>query len=368
MIEELHSVSLLAQAQDNSFCFHKRLSTLLKSTGLARLRAAVAYARWDGVGLIAPHIESFLKAGGNLQTIYGVANGVTTPDSLLYSLYLQQMYSSHTYAGAVEDKYANATFHPKFFEFRFVEKTTAIIGSANLTGAGMSRNAEMALEIEFAHGGQLEKNLEIAWTSIRACSHPVTLPLIRASEKKGELGSEHQVSETRISKKEKPRLRSNVRIIPKPLFSKVLGLKSSRKKSRILSQFDTLTARPNTLYLQILPYETGAQSSKGIGYQIQLPVATLAVFFGVGSQQSKQVTFRFREETITVSITHFENKTHRVRIRPLRDVSRPAIVKFDRIGSNEYQCSIVPPKDYTSVLAEKCTQQTRSGARLWGFE
>ena len=333
-----------------------------------RLRAAVAYARWDGIGLIAPHIESFLKAGGKLQTIYGVANGVTTPDSLLYSLYLQEIYSSHTYAGAVEDEYANATFHPKFFEFQFIEKTIAIIGSANLTGAGMSRNMEMAVEIEFEHGSQLEKHMEHAWVSMYTSSHPVTLSLIRAFKSKGGLGFEHRVNETHFNKKDKPRLRKNVRVNPKPLFARVLDLKNPRKKYRVLEKFDTLTTRPSKLYLQVLSYETGSQSSERIGYQVQLPVATLATFFGVGSQQKKHVAFHFPEETVTVSLTHFKNKTHRIRLKPLRDVIRPAIVKFRRIGIDEYQCSIIPPKDYTMILNNKCTQQTRLGARRWGFE
>ena len=368
MTKQTHSVSLLTQTQDSSFRFYRRLSTLLKRARLARLRAAVAYARWDGIGLIAPHIESFLKAGGKLQTIYGVGNGITTPDSLLYSLYLQKIYVSHTYAGAMEDEFANATFHPKFFEFRFVDKTIAIIGSANLTGAGMNRNSEMAMEVEIEHGGQLEKQLDHAWMSMRARSRQVTLSLIRTSKRKGELGFESQVSETLSNRAGKPRLRTSARIHPKPLFARILDLENPQKKSRILAGFDTLTARPNRLYLQILPYETGAQSSKGVGYQIQLPVATLATFFGVGSQQRRQVTFRFPEEIIVVSLTHFENNTHRVRLRPLRDVSRPAILKFRRIGSDEYKCSIVPRKDYTAILAEKCTQQTRLGARRWGFE
>ena len=69
-----------------------------------------------------------------------------------------------------------------------------------------------------------------------------------------------------------------------------------------------------------------------------------------------------------VHLTHFGNNTHRVRLRPLRDIKRPAIVVFRRSGANRYDCSVVPAKDYAKILAAKCTEQTRKGARLWGME
>ena len=83
------SVTLVEQTPAGSNRLYKRVVELLKTSGLERFRAAVAYARWDGIGLIAPQIEEFLESGGEFQSIYGVANGVTTPDSLLYGLYLQ---------------------------------------------------------------------------------------------------------------------------------------------------------------------------------------------------------------------------------------------------------------------------------------
>jgi len=359
---------MLAQRPKSRFRLFERLNTHLKSTNLERLRIAVAYARWDGIGLISPQIESFLDRGGEFQSIYGIGNGVTTPDGLLYSLYLQEMYSGHTYAGAVEDKYINATFHPKLFEFRFSDNTVAIIGSGNLTGAGMSRNTEIGAELTIKHGSPLEAQLEETWKALSLEGRKVTLSLIRRAKREQELGSEHHLAETRSKKKGKPRLKIGVKASPKPLFSKVLDLKQASKKGKILASLDALTNQPKTLYLQILKYETGAQSAEGIGYQIQLPVATLGAFFGLGVKEQKRVTLHFPEEVITVALTHFKNKTHRIRLRPLRNVRRPAIVVFRRMGSDEYQCAVVREREYSRVLIEKCTQQTRTGARKWGLE
>ena len=361
------SVSVVAQFPGTGPYIFERVNSLLRTPGIARFRAAVAYARWDGIGLIAEQLESFLKLGGELQTIYGIANGVTTPDSLLYNVYLQELYSTHTYAGVIEDEYANATFHPKFFEFKFADRTIAIIGSANLTGAGLSRNTEMGVEFAVGTGNALEHEMEAVWGSMRAASRIVTMPLIRTLADSGGHGSEHQENEKR-SKATKPRLRVNARTKPKPLFVKVLAHKQANRKSKVLAKFDPLTEKPTHLYLQILPFETGGRKSDSVGYQIQLPVATLGAFFGIGAQQEKRVTFRFPNEKFTVRLTHFKNNTHRVRLRPLREVPRPAVVKFRRLGLDEYECTVVQKERYAAVLAQKCTQQTMVGARRWGLE
>jgi len=361
-------VSLLSQSPGGALSLFDRINALLKTPGLKRFRATVAYARWSGIGLISPNIEAGLKVGMEFQAIYGVANGVTTPDSLLYSLYLQKLYSGHTYAGAVEDQYVNSTFHPKLFEFKFDDRIIAIIGSANLTGAGLSRNTEVNVEVECKSGNQFEKQIQAAWDAMRQNSKRITLPLIRELKESDDLGSEQRDNESRRNKSGKPQINTGVRASPKPLFAKVLDLDNPTMKAKILAGLDPLTTRPDVLHLQILASETGAQASGSNGYQIQLPVATLATFFGGGPAQKKLATFRFADENLSVHLTHFENNTHRVRLRPLRDIQRPAIVVFRRVGTDDYECSIVPGKDYKKVLAAKCTEQTRKGARRWGME
>lgn len=368
MSKEHSQVSVFVQLPGVPPYLFERINTLLQMPGLQRFRVAVAYARWDGLGLIAPGIEKLLKAGAELQTIYGIANGVTTPDSLLYSLYLQELYSTHTYAGTIEDTFLNSTFHLKFFEFTYSDKAIAVVGSANLTGGGLSRNTELDIEIQCKRGDKFENDLEAAWNSVRAASKATTLDLIRKLKVQSDLGSEHRDNETPSAKSGKPRLVTGAKASPKPLFAKVLDLALPTKKAKILANLDPITDRPDTLYLQILSGETGAPAAGGIGYQIQLPVATLATFFGVGPAQTKQASFRFGSEVITVHLTHFENNTHRVRLRPLRDVKRPAIVVFRRTATDEYACSIVPQRDYAKVLATRCTEQTRAGARRWGME
>jgi HKD family nuclease len=359
--------SLLTQTAEGADHFYERFNTLIQNPGLKRLRAAVAYARWDGLGLISKGLEEFLARGGEFQTIYGVANGVTTPDSLLYSLYLQELYRTHTYAGAIEDKYSNATFHPKFLEFKFDKEVIVIVGSANLTGGGLLRNTEVGIEAKAPNGDELQKKVDAIWKIMRAEAKKVTLSLVRELKRNIELGSEQDPGEGR-PKPGKPRLVKIAKRSPKPLFARVLGISEPARRSKIFSKLDALTVRPKALYLQVLSGETGGLAGGDTGYQIQLPVATLATFFGVGTNETRQVTFRFPGDEFTVGLTHFENHTHRVRLRPLKDVPRPVIVIFQRRGVDDYSCSIVSPGQYASILRRKCTEQSRKGARRWGLE
>jgi hypothetical protein len=359
--------SLFTQSPAGEAYLFERINALIQTPGLVRIRAAVAYARWDGLGLISKSIEGFLREGGEFQSIYGVANGVTTPDSLLYSLYLQELYKTHTYAGAIEDKYANSIFHPKFYEFAFEDDAIIIIGSANLTGGGLLRNTELGVEVKVPCGAAFQNNIEAIWKAMRAESKKVTLALVRDLRRKIELGSEQDPGEGRPDPG-KPRLKITARKSPKPLFARVLGLDKPTRRSKIFAKLDALTVRPRTLYLQILAYETGGQGDGSPGYQIQLPVATLATFFGVAANETKQVTFRFPGDEFSVGLTHFKNNTHRVRLHPVKDVPRPAIVIFRRIGVDDYACSIVPSHQYPTFLKRKCTEQSREGARRWGLE
>ncbi|MFA5601631.1 MAG: hypothetical protein WCY15_16690 [Phenylobacterium sp.] len=93
----------------------------------------------------------------------------------------------------------------------------------------------------------------------------------------------------------------------------------------------------------------------------------MPAYFGLGPYEDKLATFHFGDEDIEAHFTHFYNNTHRVRLRPILGVERPAVLRFERIAADEYNCKIYPKKDHAAVLATKCDQQTRAGARRWGI-
>jgi len=362
---------LISQTYEGDTRFYSQINEILTADGLKKVCFAVAYARWDGLGLISEKLEEFLRSGGILETAYGFDNDVTSPDSFLYGLYLKEVYQGNVYCAAFEDKYRNAIFHPKLLLFEGEDQFVAIVGSANLTGAGLSRNIELGTRIEVRRGSKTANNLEEAWSYVKSSAVEVDILFVRSMKEQNRLKQESDsVGRGRpgSSRGEKPSLSVGAKTAPKPLFEKVLDIENPRKRDSVLRKLDPLSKRPSRLYLQILAGETGAPNSSAMGYQIQLPVATLSAYFGVGPAQTKKVLFHFDSEDIRVDLTHFKNNTHRVRLRPLRDVPRPAIVIFERNGPDEFSCSIVPQKDYRRILSKKCNQQTRAGARRWGLE
>ncbi len=308
-----------------------------------------------------------ISRGGSFEFIYGAGNGITTPDSLHYGMYLDEIFPGKVLSLFVEDKYCNSIFHPKMFLFSYHDHTIAIIGSGNFTGGGLVRNTEIAVRVRAAHGSALEKQLDISWGKIKKLAEPVTSKRIREVMQGEGKGSEKDTRESIPRKSQKPALKGGPKTSPKPLFSKVITLNSANKKAKILSKLDSLTEKPDLLYLQIFENETGGNGTSA-GYQVQLPVATLAAYFGVGTNETKKAEFRFPNETIEANLTHFENNTHRVRLRPILDIPRPAILIFKRIDDGVYQVRSERPTRYAKTLANKCTEQSRAGSRKWGFE
>src|ERR1700685_1567890 len=71
---------------------YRLLEGHLGSPDNVQCRVAAAYASWGGLSLVSHALEDFLKRGKKLQTIFGIGNTITTPDALLYALYLKTRY------------------------------------------------------------------------------------------------------------------------------------------------------------------------------------------------------------------------------------------------------------------------------------
>jgi len=353
------------QISGGSNALYTRLVALLCAQGLKSVHFSFAFARWDGLGLISESLERFLEMGGRFESVYGAGNGVTTSDALLYGLILKTRYPSRTYSGFIEDEYANALFHPKICLFRFPTHMVVILGSANLTGGGLVRNGETMIELALSYDDPLAGEIAAFWKWAREASVAVSVKEIqRLAQSKG-AGREREPESRAFGK---PILKIQAKLSPKPLFAKVLNISNSsgQKKSKILANMGSITERPKHLYLQIFERETGGQKGKS-GSAVQLPVATLGSYFGLGPGESRTITFNFPAETVVANVIHNSNHTHQVRLDPIFSVERPAIIHFARTGDDIYKARFVPAGQYVTVLNTKCTQQTRAGSRRWGI-
>lgn len=360
---ELAGELLWQDPDESSTHLYRLVEEHLASQDILRCRVAAAYASWGGLSLVSNALENFLRRGKKLQTVFGIGNTITTPDALLYALYLKARYPSQQRARTFEWKYCNSEFHPKYYEFQYPDRLVAVIGSSNLTNGGLAMNHELSLALTASPVTAMWRSCDAGWKRLWKRSKDITPEQIRTLHNTNALGAEQ--AKARGGGKE-GFLDVRLPRAQKPLFRHIIEDEPARQvRHEVLAAADSLTEKPRRLFLQILEYETGG------GHQIQLPVATLGAFFGVGKDESKDVVFRFSSlaEEVSVKLTHFENHTYRVRLRPLKDIARPAVVVFERsLAAGIYNCRVVPPAQYSRTLRLRCSEQTREDSRRWGLQ
>lgn len=125
--------------------FGTDLIELLNSGEWTSVDIAVAWVRESGLRHLRNSLESFLRRGGNLRFVVGVDLDNTSKEGLAALLSLESIGAASTYINHNE---AGAVFHPKLYLFRNDEAAKLIVGSNNITEAGLFRNTEAGLQVE----------------------------------------------------------------------------------------------------------------------------------------------------------------------------------------------------------------------------
>jgi HKD family nuclease len=132
-------------SQPLSTRFGNALIGHLNSETWTKLDIAVAWVRASGIAHLAPAISDFLKRGSELSLIVGIDFDNTTKEGLDSLLALEKFGSVSTYVHYNE---SGTVFHPKLYLFRNLERAKLIVGSNNLTEAGLFQNTEAGLEFD----------------------------------------------------------------------------------------------------------------------------------------------------------------------------------------------------------------------------
>ena len=109
------------------------------------LDIAVAWVREAGVVHLRDSFERFLVHGGTLTMIVGIDLKNTTREGLQALLDLEAIGTCETF---VHHNEAGSVFHPKVYLFRNSEDARLIVGSNNLTAAGLFSNVEAGLQLD----------------------------------------------------------------------------------------------------------------------------------------------------------------------------------------------------------------------------
>lgn len=125
--------------------FGSSLTSHINSGAWSNIDIAVAWVRASGMRYLAPALESFLSSGGQLSVVVGIDFDNTTEEGLARLLALQSfgavsVFINHNEAGSI--------FHPKLYLLRNSKCAKLIVGSNNITGAGLYQNTEVGLELD----------------------------------------------------------------------------------------------------------------------------------------------------------------------------------------------------------------------------
>jgi hypothetical protein len=127
-----------------------------------RVDIATAWVRASGVGLLWEPLTEFLKKGRKLRIVAGLDRENTSVEGLELLLKL-----SGNVKVWVRHNEASAIFHPKLYAFRTTSECRVLVGSNNLTGAGLSGNEELSGLLIDGRPSPLDKSLSSYLSSLR---------------------------------------------------------------------------------------------------------------------------------------------------------------------------------------------------------
>jgi HKD family nuclease len=126
--------------------FGSSLATAIESEEWDHIEIAVAWVRRSGTQHLEQPFKKFLRNGGFAQITVGVDIENTSVEGLddLLRLEAEGCIETHIY----HNEATNTTFHPKVYLLRNDSDARLIVGSNNLTGAGLFLNTEAGLQLD----------------------------------------------------------------------------------------------------------------------------------------------------------------------------------------------------------------------------
>jgi hypothetical protein len=276
--------------------FGSNLVAHIVSGTWTKLDIAVAWVRESGLKHLAMPLRNFLAAGNELTVIVGIDFDNTTYEGLEALLDLEKYGAASTF---VHHNEAGTIFHPKLYLFRNDTRGNLIVGSNNITEAGLFRNTEAGLELSGAVTDLTISSADDALLSWRDLSLGLAKRLdasfLSSLLTNGYIARE--AATKRVSKSRRTGARTSsilfgsVPVTPPPmppgytstvkLSKRAKGASTAKKKSTVKTIPAAPTAGPGLVLLM--------RVRKARGTQIQIPIRVMNTAFFRGVTDVKSV-------------------------------------------------------------------------------
>lgn len=285
--------------------------------------AAVAWVRQSGTKHIDTAMKAFLDRGGSASFCVGLDFRNTSKEGLESLLGLERHGSAHVY---VYHNETNVLYHPKVYLLSNTKRARLIVGSNNLTEAGLFRNTEAGLQLD----AERKNPAIIQAMQALAAWRDTTSPFVRLLDKilLNDLVSKNYVFPEKALRQEQ-----------------VTGRKKRAKKERLFgSQEISVPPIPGGGDIVLLPGVVGTvllmrvrrASETERRTQVQIPFRVVNTRF-FGEDASVTSAYDGRVHTLRKAVARGVTNTIKLELPEIDSMDDP-VVRFERKSTGiEYQ-------------------------------
>jgi len=333
----------IPQAVSNESLFNTLQQWFRKGAGERRqeIRIMTAFASGKAIKAITPLVDIFLSRGNTIEIILGVDRGGTDKEAINQLLSLQRSYPEQIHAWVFQAPNRESIFHPKLYTYRSGRSMSAVVGSANLTLAGLGSNLEsLLLYEEMKFESPEARELEAIWGIFRHPKAPLKDAFLNrlskawAEKHKGELPSRSSEEGNRPGRK------------LKELWRPLSGVKLPQSGSAIQARRRIPDQTGHPLLLIDVLRETRET-------QMQFPLGVIEQFWGIRRDKPSEIYLRIWtseglsqpiQRTVVISSGGGKRLMRRIEMPPIRMLSRPLVAIFGKLSTRRTYAYILLPR------------------------
>jgi hypothetical protein len=302
---------------------------------------------------LSQQLASFLRGGAEISIVVGIDLENTTREGLAALLDLEQYGHCETY---VYHNEASSVFHPKLYLFRNEEEARLIVGSNNITEAGLYVNVEAGLQIDAPVDSPIIVQVLDALTSWKDTTSRLAfrldVALLQRLVNEGYVPDEGAARAQLRQARQRRAGGARPPIFGSRSFSPPASAATARtvaSRARIQRQAPTPQAQAGAADGTVLLMRLRRASETARRTQTQIPIRVVNVFFGTATQVTS--THSGVAHGIIRATARGNTNTIKLEIPEMHDFAQP-VARFERTpGGIVYQAYDVGSAEGNQIFA-----------------